>query len=289
MCRKVNWDRQRTTSIMRILTGITALALFMMAGSAIAQPDYDDTRTAQEGSLYEIPPRRLVDIPTAGTMPRGSFEIGFRLYPEGGALGFTDIGLSNRLTLGISYGGEGVLGFDDPSWNDRIEFDVKFRFVDEMEFFPAITAGFASQGYGAFNSDFDRYTYKSRGFYGVVSRSFYFYNWTSGWHAGINYSLENDGDHDEDINFFAGFDATFRYNLAFYAEYDAAINDNKSTLPDGSRNEFTGKGRGYLNISIKWLFTENLELEFILKDLLVNRRESDTITREIRIIYIDSF
>jgi hypothetical protein len=42
-------------------------------------------------------------------------------------------------------------------------------------------------------------------------------------------------------------------------------------------------------MAIKWLFTESLELELIAKDILQNRRESDTFTREVRITYVDHF
>ncbi len=52
---------------------------------------------------------------------------------------------------------------------------------------------------------------------------------------------------------------------------------------------YSGKGRGYLNTSIKWLFAQNLQIELILKDLLVNRREASTFTREVRMTYIDHF
>ena len=250
---------------------------------------------AQEGemiaaSMYDIPPRWLVDLPTAGTLPRGFYNIGFHIYPGGGAITNTDIGLSNRLSIGISYGGDRVLSNDTPDWNPGIEFSLKFRLIDEMELFPAIAVGFSSQGNGSFNRDFDRYTFKSRGFYAVASRSFYFYQWTAGWHAGVNYTQENNFDKEDDLNFFGGFDATFKYNLALIAEYDLAINDDRSVLPDKvTPNTFGGKGRGYMNIGIKWLFTDNLELEAIMKDLFINRRDSEAITREIRINYIDSF
>ena len=240
-------------------------------------------------SMYNIPPRWLVDLPTAGTLPRGYYDIGFRIYPGGGAISSTNIGLSNRFQLGISYGGEKILSNDSPKWNPGIEFGLKFRLVDEMEYFPAVTFGFSSQGNGAYNTEFQRYTFKSRGFYVVASRSFYFYQWTSGWHFGINYTQENEVDKEDDINFFLGFDATFKYNLALIAEYDVAINDDKSTLPNDSSNYFGGKGRGYFNLGVKWLFTDNLELEAIVKDLFINRRESSAVTREIRINYIDSF
>jgi len=232
--------------------------------------------------FYAYPPRWLVDMPTAGTLPRASFDVAIRLYPNGGALGMVDIGLSNRLQLGISYGGEGVISNRSADWNPDINFNFKMRVVDEMEFFPAITGGFCTQGFGAWDDGLNRYTFKSRGFYAVASRSFYFYSWTAGWHFGVNYSLEGDIDQDESINAFGGFDATFQYNLAFVIEYDGALNDNKSSI-------FGGRGRGYLNTSLRWLFTDNLELELMLKDLLTNRRESSTFTREIRITYIENF
>jgi len=245
---------------------------------------------ASTTSMYDIPPRWLVDLPTAGTLPRGNYNIGFRIYPGGGSIVNTDIGLSNRLTIGISYGGDNILSNVTPDWNPSIEFNLKFRLIDELEYFPGVTIGFASQGNGTFIGEYDRYTFKSRGFYVVASRSFYFYQWTAGWHAGMNYSQENKFDKEDDINFFAGFDATFQYNLAFIAEYDLALNDDRGTLPDGiTSNAFGGKGRGYFNMGIKWLFTDNLELEAIVKDMFINRRDSEAITREIRINYIDKF
>lgn len=240
-------------------------------------------------NMYDVPPRWLVDMPTAGTLPRGYYNIGIRFYNQGGAIAHTDIGLSSRLTMGIAYGADEVISNNEPDWNPRIEFNIKFRFVDEMEYFPAIAAGYNSQGNGAYNSDQKRYTFKSRGFYVVASRSFYFYQWTSGWHAGFNYSLEHDVDGDKNLDFFAGVDATFNYNLALSMEYDLALNDDRSKLPNGDPNNFSGKGRGYLNMGIKWLFTENLELEAILKDIFQNRQEASSISREIRINYLASF
>ena len=172
----------------------------------------------------------------------------------------------------------------NPDWNPRIGFSLKFRIIDELEYFPGVAVGYTDQGFGAYRPDYDRYTFKSRGFYGVASRSFYFYQWTAGWHFGVNYSLEDDGDGDNDINIFGGFDATFNYNLALLLEYDAGLNDDRGEFP-----EVAGKGRGYLNLSIKWLFAEDLELEILLKDLLINRREADTFTREVRLLYVDHF
>jgi hypothetical protein len=251
---------------------------------AVAPAAGQDDPGSGSHTLYDIAPRKLVDMPTAGTLPRGTFQLGLRLYTAGGALGYTDIGLSNRFMLGISYGGTEIVSSEDPQWNPRIGFSLKFRIVDELEYFPAIAVGFTDQGYGAYREDWERYTFKSRGFYAVTSRSFYFYKWTAGWHFGVNYSREDNVDHDDDVNLFGGFDATFNYNLALLLEYDAGLNDDS-----GEQSEIAGRGRGYMNLSIKWLFAENLELEILLKDMLVNRRESSTVGREVRMMYIDHF
>ena len=270
----------RDDNMRRICLLVIALVLGpLWVSNALAQVLESEKRH----TLYDIAPRCLVDLPTAGTLPRGHFDIGLRLYADGGALGYTDIGLSHRFMIGISYGGADIVSNRNPDWNKRMGFSLKFRVVDELEYFPAVSVGFTDQGYGSFDPDYNRFTYKSRGFYGVVSRSFYFYNWTSGWHVGLNYSVEDD-DGDDNINYFGGFDATFNYNLALLIEYDGALNDNSKDA-----SAITGKGRGYLNLSIKWLFAEDLELELIFKDLLVNRRESDTFSRGVRLVYIDSF
>ena len=262
---------------------IIYISVLMLSLCLIPAVNGQVIESGSQNTLYDIAPRKLVDMPTAGTLPRGHYDIGMRVFYNGGGLGYIDIGLSSRFMMGISYGAEGVFSNAEPNWNDRLGFSLKFRLVDELEYFPAITIGYTDQGYGPWNDSTKRYVFKSRGFYGVVSRSFYFYKWTAGWHGGVNYCMEDDAYEDDNFDAFLGFDATFNYNMAFLVEYDFAINDNKS------QPSLSGKGRGYLNFSIKWLFTDNLEIELIGKDLLVNRREADTFAREIRLTYIDSF
>jgi hypothetical protein len=158
----------------------------------------------EEGNrtLYDIPPRDLVDAPTAGTLPRGCFHIIMRVYNNGGILSTTSIGLSNRFSIGMSYGAEGIISDGKANPNPRIEFNVKLRLINEEYFMPALAVGYNSQGYGAYHEDQKRYAFKSKGFYGVISRSFYMYNWALGGHIGVNYSLENDYDKDEEPSFF---------------------------------------------------------------------------------------
>ena len=266
------------------------MAAFLAMASAVAGQENTSSDEQTDADLFRAVPPWLIDMPTAGTLSQGQYQIGARLCADGGALGFTDIGLSNRLQMGISFGGQDIISNQDPSWNPRIEFNIKFRPIDELEYFPAVTVGFCSQGQGLYNRDIKRYAFKSRGFYAVASRGFYFFQWTAGWHGGINYSRENDIDKEGDLNFFAGMDATFKHNLALLLEYDFALNDDRGNIPNMGPNDFGGKGRGYLNFSMKWLYTEDLQIEALLKDLAENRRgDATTITREVRITYTGAF
>ena len=55
---------------------------------------------------------RLVDNPTAGLVDKGRFAVDMRMFPDGGLVGQLHAGIMRRLTIGLSYGGEGVIGND---------------------------------------------------------------------------------------------------------------------------------------------------------------------------------
>jgi len=257
-------------------------SLMLASGSVNAQQTFFKTDEAAR-SLYEMPPRYLINAPTAGTLPRGCFHVVMRVYNHGGLLGETAIGLSNRLMIGISYGAENIISDYSANSNPRIEFNLKLRLIDENYLLPAFAIGYNSQGYGAFIDDRDRYTFKSKGFFGVVSRNFTTQYLSAGGHVGVNYSLENDVDNDEEPSFFFGLDTKFNNNIAMAIEYDMGLNDDRA-----SQNY--AKGRGYLNFGLKWMYSDNLEIEILLNDLLLNRKEgASTFGRELRFTYIEFF
>ncbi len=256
--------------------------IFLITGLMVAMAHPVYSQIEESGSLYDIPPRTLVDCPTSMTLPRGCFDLVMRIYPNGGIIGRTAIGLSNRFMIGISYGAERIIADAEPNWNPSMEFNIKLRLIDESVFFPSLAIGFNSQGYGFHDDEMDRYTYKSKGFYAVISRGLYLYNASFGGHLGINYSLEYDKDKEKDPNFFVGLDTQFNYNIGFVMEYDMALNDNKSS-------QHYGKGRGYLNMGIRWLYSENLEIAVMLKNLLNNRRDVNSFGRGLRLTYIEYF
>jgi len=260
-------------------TGKLILLLFVMFSTSVfAQQTQTVTKASQ---VTPLQPRRLIDCPTAGLLPRASFDFDIKIYPEGGVIFGLDIGLMRRFMVGMSFGGENVIGEGDPDWNPRIEFAAKYRLVNESWSLPALVIGYDSQGDGAYDDSLDRYVYKSKGFYAVMSKGYAMGEVPIGFHGGANYSLEND-DEDKDISLFFGTDLRFGENLGVVAEYDLGTNDDKA-------EELFGQGYGYLNIGIQWIFSERLFLQFNLKNLLLNRKDASTWGRGFRIVYFESF
>jgi hypothetical protein len=257
---------------------LVIIIIVMCTSTAFAQESQSLTKQVLANKMQPI---RLVDCPTAGILPRASFDFDIRVYPNGGAILGLDIGLMKRFMVGMSFGGENVIGDGDPDWNPRIEFAAKYRLINESWSFPAVVIGFDSQGSGAYNDSLDRYVYKSKGFYGVISKGYEMGDLPFGLHAGANYSLENDDD-DKDIAVFFGADLRFGENLGVVGEYDLGTNDDKA-------KELFGQGYGYLNLGVQWIFSESLLLQFNLKNLLLNREDASTWGREFRIVYFESF
>ncbi|HOE90527.1 MAG TPA: hypothetical protein PLV22_00960, partial [Candidatus Cloacimonadota bacterium] len=105
-------------------------------------------------------------IPTAGILTRGEAKIANKIYKDNGMIIGASVGLFDSFMFGFSYGGEELVGENKPQWHNRVEFNAKFRVINETEKCPAIAIGFDSQGYGKYNKTNNRYDIKSRGFYG---------------------------------------------------------------------------------------------------------------------------
>ncbi|MCJ7507238.1 MAG: YjbH domain-containing protein [candidate division Zixibacteria bacterium] len=265
--------------------------IFIMAGSSLAQyqpppeeqkHDVTSSKVTKISGLSTLSPRKLIDCPTAALLPRGSFDFDIRFFPNGGVNIALGIGLMKRLNVGMSYGGEEIIGDKDPNWNPRIEFAVKYRLINESYMMPAFALGFDSQGYGAYDDSLDRYANKSKGFYGVISKNYLVFEQVPvGLHFGGNYSLENE-DKDKSMDLYLGADVRITEDLAGTLEYDLAFNDNR-------KDQYYGRGYGYLNIGIQWIFQDRLVLELDLKNVLRNKPGDITMSREVRMVYVEYF
>ena len=249
------------------------------------------------------PPLNLVTIPTAGTLPRGSFTLETLLINNGGVLPRLSVGFTDNFSFGVSFGVQNLIGGNKPSINKTTpEVQIKYRVFDESEKMPALVYGLDTQGrglyhvtdsvfttHGVFDSTLtlNRYDQKAWGMYMVMSK-----NWNLlgnlGLHAGVNKSLSENSDGDNDINVFIGIDKEFNRSFSLLIEYDATLNDNLSE-GDYSLNEITfGKGKGYLNTGIRWAMSPNLMLEINFNDINQNTNSEYT-NREIKVMYSESF
>lgn len=276
--------RSRIRSFALILVVLFASQVFAQSIFNLQKKDQNedtDEEQAKGRPVAIVLPRKLIDIPTANMLPRGSFDFDFRVYPKGGIFAAVDIGLTPWFMLGVAYGGENILGEGGVNWGPRVEFVSRIRIVSETYLLPSLAMGFDSQGSGAYNDSLKRYTIKSKGFYAALSKNYYWGVLPVGFHAGINYSLETK-DGDENPTFFVGTDLTFKDQVVLEAAYDLALNDDRA-------DSFYGKGRGYFDVALRWLYSETLQMEFQLKNLLQNRRGTTTISREFRLIYVEFF
>jgi hypothetical protein len=260
------------------------LACLLISGVVDAHAQW--SRSQNRSSRFEYhsdnvqAPRRMIDAPTAGVLRRGSFDTELRSVPDGGLLAILQIGLTSRWQVGIAYGGSEVISSNNPRWNPRMQFLTKIQLINESFAFPGVAVGFEEQGFGLWVDSLSRYQIKSKGFYAVASKGYRSANFTSSLHGGINLSREDDDD--DNLNFFMGADMSFENNIGLVAEYDLALNDDRT--PNS-----LGRGRGYLNAGVRWIVMSKVQIEGALKDLLDNRRDTDTFGRELRLIYIEQF
>ncbi len=231
------------------------------------------------GRESNIEPRTLIDFPTAGVLPKGSFASSVEFFQGGGLLASFTVGIISRVNVGVSYGGSNVIGFEEVSFNKAPGVSVKVRLLDESLQFPALAFGFDSQGKEVYIDSTKRYTIKSPGFYVVVSKNYSFLGYMS-IHGGLNYSLERDDD-DKDINGFIGLEKTLGPAMAFLAEYNLGTNDD--------HGKALGRGRGYVNVGWRWAVAEGFALGLDLKNLVKNQSQRTFANRILKLEYIRYF
>ena len=238
------------------------LVIFVFSGRIEAQP----------GSLYLD---LLIDTPTAKILESGQIQSQLRMYHRGGLLTTLSVGITNRFFIGISYGGENIIGTGDVDMNPLPCVRIGYLLFREQYLSPGILLGFNSQGYGNYIDDKKRYLVKSKGLYAVASKNTSFLGGL-GIHFGINWSLENE--YDNSPNIFAGCHKWINPELLILAEYDLGLNDNTK--------QALGSGKGFLNCGVRWNFSYHIFFEFDWKNILENTEGLPGSSREIKMFYM---
>jgi len=259
---------------------IIVCAALMVSGNWVsAQETVSDDATSPK-----IEQRFLVDVPTAGVLKKGQYEVGMRLFANGGLLGQVQVGMTNRFMFGISYGGEKFVGTGSVDFNPLPGVEARYRVVEETYAGPAVTLGFSNQGFGRFvkaidSTKIDRYVQKSRGFFVAASKNYQFMG-NLGFHGGLSWNVTEKKDKDNQPTMFVGVDKSLNEELSVVGEYDFGWNDNKDLI---------GHGRGYMNLGAKLNFGGKILIEFMLKDVLDNSKEQGNFSREFRVSFVDVF
>jgi hypothetical protein len=232
------------------------------------------------GDAGTLEPTSIIDKPTAGMLKRADYNVSANFYQRGGVLTAVNVGLFDRFSFGISYGGTGIIGPDKIEMNPLPGVRAKLRIVNETAMTPAIAIGFDSQGKEPYldADSLKRYTIKSPGFYAVASKNYALLGILS-LHGGLNYSLENK-DGDKDLNLYVGAEKSLGDILSVLAEYDFAVNDNTERI---------GLGRGYFNLGFRLSAGEGLMIGFDLKNVTQNQKNIKIANRVLQIEYVGSF
>jgi len=217
-----------------------------------------------------------VTNPTAGVLSRGEARIHNKVFLNNGLQLGATVGLFDNFQFGVTYGGEHLVGNQEPKWYDIPSFNARLRVINETLTFPAIAIGFDNLGHGAYYKGLNRYDIKSKGAYVVASKNFSFLG-LIGFDFGMNYSFENT--EEGRFDFFAGVYKTVGQNLTLFTDFSAGLNDNqtRSGMFDGSR--------GFLNTGVQLRLNDQLSIKLLMHDLFENKYNTHGFDRSILIDY----
>lgn len=196
-----------------------------------------------------------IDQPVPISLAHAEYYVSARLWGSGGVLMRFGLGLFDRVTLGMSYGGNHIIGDSTPQFygRQRPDFQARLAILQEQGYLPNIVLGFESQGYdGYLPPPADVYEVREKGGYLCVGKTLDAVR--THCQAGVSYWDGLDG--------FVAFNALLPGSVELIAEYDVASNDK------------TDANRGFLNFGIGWTFADRVRMVVGLRDLLGNR--SDT-------------
>jgi hypothetical protein len=158
----------------------------------------------------------LIDAPTAEVLPARTLGINTRVFSQGGMLAYFDFAVSNRFTIGASETLEHLIGSNDDEIKPLVPaLQLKFRFYDGSDDWPALAAGFDNQGF-AYNHDTDEYLQKARGVYLAASKEIF----TPGlvFTPGVNVTME--GFHFDKLAVFGGAGYNIKDIVSLMLEWD---------------------------------------------------------------------
>ncbi len=195
-----------------------------------------------------------IDQPVPISLAHAEYYASARLWGGGGVLMRFGLGLFDRVTLGMSYGGNYIIGSSSPQFygRHRPDFQARLAILQEQGYMPNLVLGFENQGYDAYVPGGDAYEVKEKGGYLCIGKTLDAIR--THCQVGVNYWDGLDG--------FVALNALLPGNVELIAEYDPALNDTMDA------------NRGFLNFGIGWTFAYRVRMVVSLRDVLGNKPDT---------------
>ncbi len=197
-----------------------------------------------------------IDQPVPISLAHAEYYISGRLWGSGGIMARFGLGLFDRVTLGMSYGGNKVLGSGKPDFFDRYrpDFQARVAILQEQGYTPNLVLGFESQGYD--DCIDQKYLVREKGGYLCAGKTIDVIS--THCQLGVNYWQGFDG--------FLALNTLLPGSVELMLEYDPALND---TAELGRRHT------GFLNFGVGWTVADKVRLVFALRDILGYKAETN--------------
>lgn len=228
-------------------------------------------------AYYET--RYIVDMPTAGIIPKSSIAA-YGIASPGGALQ-AELMVSpfTNFSIGLSYGGSNVIGSGDIKFQNIPGVLIKWRVFDETGSIPAFLIGLSTQGRGKYSFSDKRFDTYSPGIYISSSKNFKWYMGEVACHGGVCYSLEPKPK-ERLPNAYCGIEHSIWKYFALNLEYNMNLDEREETYMST---------RGMLNAALRITIVNGFTLEVKARDILKNTMDSRGLLRSIALEYVKPF
>jgi hypothetical protein len=223
--------------------------------------------------------RYVVDMPSAGILPKGNFSSYTQISTAGSVMTELTAAPFADFNMGISFSGSNIIGAGDVTWQKYPGVQLRYRFVDETLTTPAFLIGINTQGRGAYDSQEERFLTLSPGAFVAAGKTFSWFLGNITLHAGINYSFESSGA-GRSVNGYLGLEQFIGKSFSLTFEYNPTLDDgNKQFLND----------KGLLNAALRWNGIKSFTIELQFRDLLKNYANVSGFTRWLTFEYSAGF
>lgn len=204
----------------------------------------------------------LIDVPTAGILDYGSYNVNFRLFSDGGVLSRLNFGIFKVVNLGFGWEIQKLVGAQDPSVAPPALY-LKVRPFSGSMSMPSFAFGYDGQGY-FYNSSSDEFLQKGKGVFVVFTKELFFPNLEMSFGANLNDFKKSE------VYAFTAASFSIEEKFMLIAEYD-----NIHYAPE---NRF--------NAGLRFSISDDLSIDLADRDLIAKDRKAERI---LKINYVGMF